>query len=446
MSFAEGFAGGFGMVDAALNRRELMAQREREMATENARYTDNVTRDEKRYQEGKDRQGQLDKQNVDWHNESKARQDKLDEQAIANTNREYALKEQDMKNDAANRQASLSLQRAQVGLHAAQVNSQMETDRLQRQYMTEQKDREQATLRAQSLFATDPTTGLTTLNLTPGNELNDLKDIQTAYGVNVANVARDLPKMQQHVSTIKAALVNPALFQQNKGAVLQALNEIEGHDINKGLGAYDGTNADLQGGHVVKKEISDIFPSPDGRGFVFNVKTYVEKDGKTYTDEGPMTQYRSSNPADNQIRVIGAYQIIQRLDGYDALNKTLQANPQFVNAINSLTAKKGKGEKDHYEKVTSEKTGEDGMTKTKKTLLYNTDKGTVIDPEAKLSDQNDAATLINARKNSGANRGPSLFDAQTAPANTQSQAPTQAPPMDEARRLVQSPYQRADNR
>jgi hypothetical protein len=446
MGFAEGFAGGFGMVDAALNRRELMVQREREMATENARYNDSVSRDETRYREGKDRQGQIDKQNADWHNEANARQDKLDQRNEDHYQGEQDFRQQQEKNQTAYQQASLANQRDQIGIHAAQANAQIEMARLQQSYLKEQKAREEATLRAQNLFATDPGSGVTTLNLTPGNELNDLKDIQTAYGVNVMNVARDLPKMQRHVSTVKAALVNPAVFQQNKGAVLEALNEIEGNDINKGLGAYDGTNAELQGGQVVKKEISDIYPSPDGRGFVFNVKTYVEKGGKTYTDEGPMTQYRSSNPADNQIRVIGADQIIQRLDGYDALNKTLASNPQFVNAINSLTAKKGKGEKDHYEKVTSEQVGEDGYTKSKKTLLYNTDKGTVIDPEAKLSDQSDAATLINARKNSGANSGPSLFDAQTAPTNTQSKAPTQAPSMDEARRLVQSPYQRADNR
>jgi hypothetical protein len=442
MGFAEGFAGGFGMVDAALNRRELMAQREREMATENARYADSVTRDEKRYLEEKERQGQLDKQTVDWHNEAKTRQDKLDEQAITNTNREYALKEQDMKNDAANRQASLALQRAQVGLHAAQVNSQMETDRLQRQYLTEQKAREQAALRAQSLFKTDPNTGLTTISLTPGSEKSQLDDIQKAFGVNVSAISKDLPKYQQSVNILKSAIANPKVFEQNKGSVLQALNTLEADQINTGLGEYDGTNPELKGGHIIKKEIDNILPTDDGQGVMFSVKTYIKtKGGKTIEDGGPMTQFRSSSPVDNQIRVVSTQQMVRRVDGYDALLKTLGANPQFVDHINNLPGQNGKGKKaDHYEKVTSETVGEDGMTKTKKTLLYNTDKGRVIDPEEVLKDQNDSERIIAERRRQ-LSGGASMSDAQPT-----EQSAMRPPSLDEARRLVQAPYQRADSR
>jgi hypothetical protein len=379
--FSEGFAQGFGLVDAALQRRRANENYEQRMATDDARYRDEMAR-----------QQMLDQRNEDHYNNelaaqqqaAKFEQEKYRHQLVKD-DREFGLKEADQFSNNAYRQAQLENQNKQLGIQEMQARSavdenqaQTEKVRLETQWAKEQKNRQDAMMRVQAnLIKQDQATGLTTIHLTKGNEQNDLNDIQTALGVNVGRISSDLQAFNQDLTNIKSALADPRYFQQNKQAVLQSFNNLEAHDINKGLGPYDGDNPDLKGGEVVKKEISDVYPSPDGKGFVFNVRTVVNKGGKEIIDEGPMTQYRSSSPADNQIRVIGIPEIIRRLEGYDAIGQVLQANPDFVSAVNRV-AGQSKKEKGDYQPVIEENYNTETMANEKRYVgAFNKDTGEI---------------------------------------------------------------------
>lgn len=391
--FSEGFAQGFGLVDAALQRRRANENHEQRMAAEDIRYQDQLSR-----------QQMLDQRNDERYSNDLAAQQRAAQfeqekyrHQLVKDDREFGLKEADQFSNNAYRQAQLENQNKQLNISAIQAKSaidenqaQTEKVRLETQWAKEQKARQDALMRVQAnLIRQDQNTGLTSIHLTKGNEQNDLNDIQTALGVNVGKISGDLHAFNEDLSNIKSALVDPRYFQQNKQAVLKSFNDLEANDINKGLGPYDGDNPELKGGDVVKKEISDIYPSPDGKGFVFNVRTVVNKDGKEYIDEGPMTQYRSSSPADNQIRVVGIDQIIKRIEGYDAIGQILQVNPDFVAAVNQVASTGKKEGKKDITKVKVPAYSPEGNPNGDKELLY--DGQNFIDPEKQIKVQEDQA-------------------------------------------------------
>lgn len=334
--FAEGFASGYGLVDATLHRRNMEDIEQQKLADEKQRRSEDLAFRDK----------QLQAQTEQHKAENQYRDKTLTENVRNNIATEEYNNKRLLQDEAQSKRS--------YGLDAARTQAAIATSNAERVYADEKRNRESAQLRAQNLFVTDPKTGVSQLNLTPGNELNDLKDIQTAYGVNVQKISQDLGKYQQQVQTIKNALVDPRHWVQNKAGVIQSLNDLEGHDINKGLGKYDGQDPRLKGGDVVKKEIDDIYPSPDGQGFVFSIKSTIKKGDQVFEDRGPMTQFRSSDPNDNQVRVVPAGEIIKRVEGYDAIGKVLSVNPQFVASINNLTARqaqerdKDKNIKDNY--------------------------------------------------------------------------------------------------
>jgi hypothetical protein len=379
--FSDGFAQGFGLVDAALQRRRANDNYEQRMATDDARYQDELSRRQMLDQREQDR---YNNELAAQQRSAQFEQEKYRHQLVKD-DREFGLKEADQFSNNAYRQAQLENQNKQLGIQEMQARSavnenlaQTEKVRLETQWAKEQKSRQDAMMRVQAnLIRQDPNTGLTSIHLTKGNELNDLNDIQTALGVNVGRIAGDLQSFSRNVTNIKSAIADPRYFQQNKQAVLQSFNDLEATDINKGLGPYDGDNPDLKGGEVVKKEISDVYPSPDGKGFVFNVRTIVNKGGKEFVDEGPMTQYRSSSPADNQIRVIGIPEIIRRIDGYDAIGQVLQANPDFAAAVTQVINKNSK-EKGDYQPVIEENYNPETMVSEKRvTGAFNKNTGEV---------------------------------------------------------------------
>ncbi|WP_374089347.1 hypothetical protein [Methylomicrobium lacus] len=392
-SFSEGFSAGFGLVDDAIQRRRRNDMEQQKIGLENAQYQDRV-----------DRQKTLDQRDQDWHNqdlETAARKERFDREKYQNElglkNRELGLREADTGNDQTYRKAQLENQSRQIDIQGMQAQSaidenqaQTERYRLETQFAKEQKNRDDAQRRVMAnLISQDQNTGLTTIRLTKGNEQNDLNDIQTALGVNVGKISSDLQTFNNDLAHIKSAVADPRYFQQNKPAVLKAFNDIEGSDINKGLGDYDGDNPEFKGGKVVSKEISDVYPSPDGKGFVFNVRTVIDKGGKKLVDEGPMTQYRSSSPADDQIRVVGVDQIIQRIEGYDAIGKVLESNPDFVRAVNGVVGSQAKDGKKDITKVKVPVYDSNGMPAGDKEVLYNGQ--SFIDPEKQMKAQEDQA-------------------------------------------------------
>lgn len=391
--FSEGFANGFGLVDAVLQRRERN-ETARQQADAEAAYKQAVL----------DRQTRIDQRDQTWHEEDVKRQRQNDDferlkfgHTVDVDNMKAGLENADFNSqfDYRNRMAGVSemnaeTSRIQAQAAAAENQAQIEKMRLETQWAKEQKSRQDALMRVQAnMIRQDPSTGLTTIHLTKGNEQNDLNDIQAALGVNVGKIAGDLQTFNTDLTHIKSALADPRYFQQNKQAVLKAFNDIDGADINQGVGDYDGDKPEFKGGKVIRKEISDVYPSPDGKGFVFNVKTTIEKNGKEYSDEGPMTQYRSSSPADNQIRVLGIPEIIQRIEGYDAVGQVLQANPDFIDTVNRVAGRSAKDGKKDITKVKVPVYDQNGMPAGDKEVLYNGE--SFIDPEKQIKTQEDQA-------------------------------------------------------
>jgi hypothetical protein len=381
-AFTEGFNSGFGLVDAALQRRRANDNYEQRMATEDARY-----------QDGLNRQNILDQREQDRYNNElaanaeavKFEQEKYRHQLVKD-DREFGLKEADQFSNNAYRQAQLENQGKQLDINAMQARSavaenqaQTERYRLETQYAKQQKAREDAQryVRA-NIFVTNPNTGETSIRWNKGNELNDLAMIQQATGINVGKIAGDFNRFNQDLKHIKSALAVPGYFQQNKQAVIKAFNDIEFDDINKGLGPYDGDNPEFKDGEVVRKEVTDVYPSPDNKGFVFNVRTIVRKNGKDYVDEGPMTQYRSSSPADDRIRVVGTDQIVRRIDGLDVLGIALATNPEWTQAAANAYRQQTPGTKGDYQPVIEENYNPETMANEKRYVgAFNKDTGEI---------------------------------------------------------------------
>jgi hypothetical protein len=380
--FSDGFAQGFGLVDAALQRRQANENYEQRMATEDARYQDEMAR-----------QQMLDQRNEDHYNNglaaqqqaAKFEQEKYRHQLVKD-DREFGLKEADQFSNNAYRQTQLENQGKQLDINAMQARSsiaesqaQTERYRLETQYAKQQKAREDAQRYVQAnIFTTDPNTGETSIRWNKGNELNDLAMIQQATGINVGKIAGDFNRFNQDLKHIKSALALPGYFQQNKAAVIKAFNDIEFDDINKGLGPYDGDNPEFKGGEVVRKEVTDVYPSPDNKGFVFNVRTIVRKNGKDYVDEGPITQYRSSSPADDRIRVIGTDQIVRRVDGLDVLGIALATNPEWAREAANAYRQQTPMAKGDYQPVIEENYNTETMANEKRYVgAFNKDTGEI---------------------------------------------------------------------
>lgn len=387
MGFAEGFASGFNTVDQALLRRQQMQQ-----------YQEDRDYQRQSQEQALARQGELDQRAQTWHDDEmayrsqgladarQARSDSLDLQreslglqdATRKDNNRYrdhqtelegrrlAISERaadasidNQKNDNRLRERELGLKERAANADIDGANLQNQIRQSEHQYKQNQIAKQEA---AQRFMANnviqDPDTGLYTIQLTHGNELNELEDLNKGFGINVQSMTKDLQGFKNKLNAVKSALVDPTYFAANKSAVLSALNEIEAEDINTGLGPYQGADKNLQGGNVIKKELSNIYPSPDNQGLVFEIQSTIERDGKQFVTRAPMTRLRSSDPGDNDVRVVPIASIVKRIDGFDALGKILEANPQAAAAINNISTRgqfdsqgKVSGESNRYEMI-----------------------------------------------------------------------------------------------
>lgn len=340
MSFAQGFAQGFNMVDSALQRRNIQMLEEDRIAKEERRYNEQASRQKERDARSDMQADRAYSLQVDSANTQKEHFDKTFGLQEKQTNAAIEHQKAQERNAAAQLGISAMNARSNAARDAAAIENykvQTRMHQLQLDQARQEAERQASFELIKPMMVTDEKTGVTTITFSEDRDFakKQMDALSRYTGLDVKKFYKDPVAISGHVNQIKSALIDPQHWSKNKQQVIDSLNYLESMDINKGLGPYDGSNPQLQGGKIVSKKINDIYPSPDGKGFVFNVETVVEKDGKRYTDAGPMTQYRSSNPADNQIRLVTPDQIIKRLEGIEALGKTLELNPQQVNYINS---------------------------------------------------------------------------------------------------------------
>jgi hypothetical protein len=205
-------------------------------------------------------------------------------------------------------------------------------------------------------------------------------------GIDLPEIARNMPAFAQHVENLKTALMDPS--HGNKQQAIAALNVTEKIDINQGLGKQeDGTT-------VTSKEISDVIQHqpeagyPDGY-YSFAIKSIgTDAQGNPQVREGdPMTQYRSSSPYDQNVQRVTPEQLTKRVATQENLINFVNSNPKLQQQILKL----------HHEAMPKEKDGT-------KSVIYkdNYDSNTGVNtktPDAVFDNKSGVFTPIAGQSN-----------------------------------------------
>jgi hypothetical protein len=205
-------------------------------------------------------------------------------------------------------------------------------------------------------------------------------------GIDLPEIARNMPAFAQHVENLKTALIDPS--HGNKQQSIAALNVIEKIDINQGLGKQeDGTT-------VTSKEISDVIQHqpeagyPDGY-YSFAIKSIgTDAQGNPQVREGdPMTQYRSSSPYDQNVQRVTPEQLTKRVATQENLINFVNSNPKLQQQILKL----------HHEAMPKDKDGT-------KSVIYkdNYDSNTGVNtktPDAVFDNKSGVFTPIAGQSN-----------------------------------------------
>lgn len=93
----------------------------------------------------------------------------------------------------------------------------------------------------------------------------------------------------------------------NQPDFIAAMNVLLGPNVRQGVGEIDPNT----GKEIESKRIVSILPSPDGKGFVFDVKTRLS-DGTEYV--APITENRTTDPED-PVKVIPFDKLLENING-----------------------------------------------------------------------------------------------------------------------------------
>jgi hypothetical protein len=401
--FSDGFAQGFGLVDAAMQRRTTndIAQQELAQKTEANRIAEEKNNREFGLKDVENRLKEAENQSQDKYRQGMIEYYK----SQANTNRDELNKDYEIQKGAlrVNEQNAKTNQiQAQAAANESAAATKLKNWQLQSQQNAEAK--QAALSRFRAFVHTDPD-GTAMVRL-PGGEagIKALEDFKTFSEVDPIAVASSYPEYKQAFQTMQQAALNPAAFAKDQRSALQALNTLWSIGINKGVGPYDGEDPRYIGSTIDRKEASSILYHPPEQGYpegfyTLEVTSYgKDKDGKPIKSTGPMTEFRSSSLHDQNVRRITPQQFAQQMFGYEAIINLLDANPQFRADLPRIAGIGVKG-KDSKGKIIRTKVpayeGE-GESRTKtgdKEVLYDSTTGRVIDPEEQIKRQSDDAEL-----------------------------------------------------
>ena len=334
VGFADGFVDGFGMVDAALQRRRANEIENKKIEQDQANNL--ATLDFRNRELGL----QGEKSSADaQYNTDRLASDTANNEAtqLNNTNKLQADVNQNIASNKLTSQSN-SIQLAQVNKQAAQYDRlfKNEQDRLAIEQDKDLRDK-MKTAQAdampviQSMLATDATTGQTSVSLShdPKMARKQIEAWSTVTGLDGKSMIENSKEFSGHVANIKSALSDPTHWEQNKTSVLKALNVTMRKDIEAGKlnQKYDGLDQQYTGGIIQSIEVSDVMPNTDGSGLVAAVKTtYKMPDGQLKWTDAAMTDKRMANAnLDPNVRNIPLDAVVGKIDAMD----------QFVNHINS---------------------------------------------------------------------------------------------------------------
>ena len=352
VGFADGFVNGFGMVDAALQRRRANEIENKKIEQDQANNL--ATLDFRNRELGL--QGEKNSADAKYHTDHLAA-------VTASNNAENALRKTQIQGQIDAREShdnfqnkSLNFQQqnqvrddnlsANQEKRLADANRmEIEIKKLELNAVKEAKQKREDLIELSNSISTNAD-GSPAFHLKNGADgIKQINQFKTS-GIDLVTIAGNTPAYTQHVENLKTALMDPS--HGTKQQAIAALNVTEKIDINQGLGKQaDGTT-------VTSKEISDVIKHPPEAGYPdgyysFAIKSIgTDAKGNPQVRDGdPMTQYRSSSPYDQNVQRVTPEQLTKRVATQENLINFVNSNPQLQQQIIKL----------HHEAMPKEKDG-----------------------------------------------------------------------------------------
>ncbi len=382
--FAEGFASGYGLMDATLQHQDEKKLKQQILDNENAHYADTSAREDRRDRASTD---QFEKNYGLRAAEQKATATHLiNADNVSQQNADSI--EQSRKDTASYQQGSLGIQamnaRSNAAKDAAAINAsniQVKKDNLAMAQAIKEQEAKDA---RQYLFANhvDANGQLTNLPTTKEGSEKFIKAIDSGFGIDAHSIYKAPVESYKAVQTLQNSFKNHdggEINAENDPDAINAINAIYGKQINNEIGK------DTLKGTIVKKSPysivpHDVAPTPDnptGKVYSIGVKTTYKRDGKEYTDSTPqpITQFRSDDKnLDPNARYFTPNQLLASINGHAAAVDFI-ASPQLKPVFEAAAARnKPKTENGDYKVVESQQISPDGMT------IYKTPTG-IIDQD-----------------------------------------------------------------
>ena len=352
VGFADGFVNGFGMVDQALQRRraneienkKIEQDQANNLATLDFRNKELGLQGEKNTNDAayntshlaltksNNEASQLYNTNkLQADKEQSIAQNKLTQQSNANqANYQNKALDYAQQNQVRDDDLRASIEKRSVAVHDMEI--EQKTFELEAAKKAKQKQEDLIDLSNSIGTNEDGTPSFHLKNGDDGiKQINQFK----SSGIDLPEIARNMPAFAQHVENLKTALMDPS--HGNKQQAIAALNVTEKIDINQGLGKQaDGTT-------VTSKEISDVIQHqpeagyPDGY-YSFAIKSIgTDAQGNPQVRDGdPMTQYHSSSAYDQNVQRVTPEQLTKRIATQENLINFVNSNPKLQQQIIKL--------------------------------------------------------------------------------------------------------------
>ena len=340
MSFADGFAQGYGMVNETMKAKREEEERKAALEQQDKQFQQtyglqNATLNEVKSQNSE--QNKLKRNELD-NQKNKADEDRKIDQQKADAN------DKEVNTNAAYKAAAAQAALITAQSHAALQNETAKTYRYERDQAEKKQKIEEANQRLQNYF--DDGKFIPPTNKQGLDQLHN--DLLTAKSFNLYNVYDNPEKYHYAAQTLQDTLKNYQggdITSKNNPQAIDAFNTIFKHHINNGV----------DGKEVLGKKVEGIFPINDGQGKPtgrFGIHLAVTKQGGAIEPAVMTTDRDTLKPDKSNIAAFSGDDIANEINGHTALIDELNSNPQIRAHISSIINQGKKLEKiDNWENV-----------------------------------------------------------------------------------------------
>lgn len=368
--FAEGFASGYGLMDATLKNKRDEELKQKALDAENAKTASTADSENKKLGLETIKANDARQHNTDiinYYNENnKNDKARIDAQAT------YQKGELDIRgkaNNIAAQQAAMQSQLAKSTIDQNIIENQQKKLKLDQEKRIEEMSNAQ-----RALVAYKSPTGIN-VPTDPAQFDEFSKLIKQGTGQSIDTIWRNkgvYAGAAQHLQKTFAEHNGSPINESNEPNAIKALNVAFKPMADVNIGEKNIKTGDV----VLSKQFSDILPhdvpatadNPSGKVYTLGMQTtYKRPDGSTYTDKSsPMTELRSvNNDIDPNIKTFTQQQLFGLINGKTAMIDEIATNPiiqqHLSKTIADNTPKEDKGKEDKWLDV-SEK-GLDGESK-----------------------------------------------------------------------------------